>query len=66
MPSESRPSFLFTPAPQAAEAPPGWWQRLMRRLLPQSLAARTTLLLMGAGRDTGGRADHPCHGPLRL
>ncbi|MBL7240643.1 ATP-binding protein [Komagataeibacter rhaeticus] len=47
MPSESRPSFLFTPAPQAAEAPPGWWQRLMRRLLPQSLAARTTLLLMG-------------------
>lgn len=42
-----RPSFLFSSPPTSAEPSPGWRQRLMRRLLPQSLAARTTLLLIG-------------------
>ena len=39
-------SFL---SEQKTETSPtgGWWQRLRRRLLPQSLAARTTLLLIG-------------------
>ncbi|MCE2564981.1 ATP-binding protein [Komagataeibacter sp. FNDCF1] len=41
-----RSSSLFS-APPPAETPPGWRQRLLRRLVPQSLAARTTLLLMG-------------------
>ncbi|WP_025814333.1 hypothetical protein [Komagataeibacter kakiaceti] len=40
------PSFLSAPEPD--EQPRGnWWWRLRRRLLPQSLAARTTLLLIG-------------------
>ncbi|MFT8816796.1 MAG: histidine kinase, partial [Komagataeibacter saccharivorans] len=39
-------SFL---SEQKTETSPtgGWWPRLRRRLLPQSLAARTTLLLIG-------------------
>ncbi|AZV38798.1 histidine kinase [Komagataeibacter xylinus] len=41
------PGSSFLSAPPPAEKPPGAWPRLWRRLLPQSLAARTTLLLIG-------------------
>ncbi|WP_041247254.1 ATP-binding protein [Komagataeibacter medellinensis] len=43
----SRPFFLFSAPLTSAKTPRGWRQRLMCRLLPQSLAARTTLLLIG-------------------
>ncbi|ARW17076.1 Osmolarity sensor protein [Komagataeibacter europaeus] len=46
MPHSSRQSFLSAPVPDE-DAAPRWGQRLRRRLLPQSLAARTTLLLIG-------------------
>ncbi|NVN36210.1 ATP-binding protein [Komagataeibacter swingsii] len=46
MPHSPRQSFLSAPVTDE-NAKPGWGQRLRRRLLPQSLAARTTLLLIG-------------------
>ncbi|WP_141261169.1 ATP-binding protein [Komagataeibacter diospyri] len=46
MPHSHRQSFLSAPVPDENTAP-GWGQKLRRRLLPQSLAARTTLLLIG-------------------
>ncbi|MBL7234469.1 ATP-binding protein [Komagataeibacter oboediens] len=46
MSNSSWSSFLSSPETDESTAP-GWMQRIRQRLLPQSLAARTTLLLIG-------------------